>query len=45
VEVPANVNESLMVESLLDRVLEEDLEVELLAGDSGFESRRVFDAL
>jgi len=45
VEAPANVNESLMVESLLDRLLGEDLEVELLAGDSGFESRRVFDAL
>ena len=44
-EAPANVNESLMVESLLDRLLGEDLEVELLAGDSGFESRRVFDAL
>jgi len=45
VEAPANVNESLMVEPLLDRVLGEDLEVELLAGDSGFESRRVFEAL
>jgi hypothetical protein len=45
VEAPANVNESLLVEPLLDRVLGEDIEVELLAGDSGFESRRVFDAL
>jgi len=45
IEAPANVNEPLMVEPLLDRVLGEDLEVELLAGDSGFESRRVFDAL
>ncbi len=44
-EAPANVNKSLMVESLLDRVLGEDIEVELLAGDSGFESRRVFEAL
>jgi len=44
-EAPANVNESLLVEPLLDRVLGEDLEVELLAGDSGFESRRVFEAL
>jgi len=44
-EAPANVNESLLVEPLLDRVLEEDSEVELLAGDSGFESRRVFDVL
>ena len=45
VEAPANVNETLLVEPLLDRVLGEDLEVELLAGDSGFESRRVFDAV
>jgi len=44
-EAPANVNEPLMVESLLDKVLGEDIEVELLAGDSGFESRRVFEAL
>jgi hypothetical protein len=44
-EAPANVNEPLLVEPLLDRVLGEDLEVELLAGDSGFESRRVFEAL
>ena len=44
-EAPANVNEPLMVEPLLDRVLGEDIEVELLAGDSGFESRRVFEAL
>ena len=39
------MNEKSMVEPLLDRVLGEDIEVELLAGDSGFESRRVFDAL
>jgi len=45
VEAPANVNEPLMVEPLLDQVLGEDIEVELLAGDSGFESRRVFEAL
>lgn len=44
-EAPANVNESLLVEPLLDRVLGEDLEVELLAGDSGFESRRVLDTV
>jgi len=44
-EAPANVNEPLLVEPLLDRVLGEDIELELLAGDSGFESRRVFDAL
>jgi hypothetical protein len=34
-----------MVEPLLDKVLGENIEVELLAGDSGFESRRVFEAL
>jgi len=45
VEAPANVNEPLLLEPLLDRVLGEDIEVEMLAGDSGFESRRVFDAL
>jgi len=45
VEAPANVNETLMVEPLLGRVLGENLEVELLAGDSGFESRRVLDAV
>jgi hypothetical protein len=45
VEAPANVNETLMVEPLLDRVLGEDLEVEMLAGDSGFESRRVLDTV
>ena len=45
VEAPANVNEPLLVEPLLDQVLGEDIEVELLAGDSGFESRRVFEAL
>ena len=38
-EAPANVNEPLMVEPLLDKVLGEDIEVELLAGDSGFEAR------
>lgn len=39
------MNEPLLVEPLLDQVLEEDIEVELLAGDSGFESRRVFEVL
>jgi hypothetical protein len=37
VEAPANVNEKMLVESLLDRVLGEDVEVELMAGDSQFE--------
>ncbi len=45
IEAPANVNEPLLVESLLDRVLGDDIELELLAGDSGFESSRVFDVL
>ena len=34
-----------MVEPLLDQVLREDIDVELLAGDSGFESCRVFEVL
>ena len=45
IEAPANVNEPLLVEPLLDKVLGEDIELELLAGDSGFEARRVFEAL
>ena len=45
VEAPANANDKGLVEPLLDRVLGEDMEVELLAGDSQFESQRVFDAL
>ena len=45
IEAPANVSESLLVEPLLDRVLGEDIELELLAGDSGFEAHRVFEAL
>ena len=45
VEAPANVNEALLVGPLLDGLLGEDMEVELLAGDSGFDSGRVFDAL
>jgi len=44
-EAPANVNEPLLVEPLLDHVLGEDIELELLAGDSGFEARRVFETL
>jgi hypothetical protein len=44
-EASANVNEKELVEPLLDRVLGEDLEVELLAGDSQFESQAVFDLL
>jgi hypothetical protein len=45
VEAPANVNEKELLESLLDRVLGEDLEVELLIADSQLESQNVFDAL
>ncbi|MGD0070578.1 MAG: transposase [Candidatus Bathyarchaeia archaeon] len=45
VEAPANVNEKRLVEPLLDRLLGEDIEVELVAGDSQFESSQVFDAL
>jgi hypothetical protein len=33
------------VELLLDKVLGEDIEVELVAGDSQFESEQVFDVL
>ena len=45
VEAPANVNEKKLVESLLDGLLGEDIEVELVAGDSQFESEQVFEAL
>jgi hypothetical protein len=45
VEAPLNVNEKQLVEELLTRVLGESLEVELLAGDSQFESQSVFDLL
>jgi hypothetical protein len=45
VEAPANVNEKKLVEPLLDKLLGEDIEVELVAGDSQFESGEVFDAL
>jgi hypothetical protein len=45
VEAPANVNEKMLVESLLDRLLGEDIEVELMAGDSQFESSQIFDDL
>jgi len=44
-EAPANVNEKELVEPLLDRVLGEDIEVELAVGNSQIESQRVFDAL
>jgi hypothetical protein len=43
-EASANVNEKRLIEPLLDRLLGEDIEVELAAGDSQFESQQVFDA-
>jgi len=45
VEASVNVNEKMLVEPLLDKLLGEDMEVELVAGDSQFESVSVFDAL
>jgi len=44
-EAPANVNEKELVEPLLDRLLGEDLEVELAVADSQLESQGIFDAL
>jgi hypothetical protein len=44
VEASVNVNEKKLVKPLLDR-LGTDFEVELVAGDSQFESKQVFDAL
>ena len=45
VEAPLNVNEKRLVGGLLDRVLGESIEVELVAGDSQFESPLVFEFL
>ncbi len=45
VEASLNVNEKMLVEPLLDKVLGEDIEVELVAGDSQFESEQVFLSL
>jgi len=45
VEASVNVNEKMLVEMLLAKVLGEDLEVELVVGDSQFESQRLFDWL
>lgn len=44
-EAPANLNEKERVEPLLDRILGEDMEVELAVGDSQLESPRVFQCL
>jgi len=45
VEASANRNEKMLVEKLLNEVLSEDFEVELVVGDSQFESQQVFAAL
>ena len=45
IEASLNVNEKKLVEPLLDRLLGEDIEVELVAGDSQFESEQVFCSL
>jgi hypothetical protein len=45
VEASLNVNEKMLVEPLMDKVLGEDIEVELVAGDSQFESEQVFCSL
>jgi hypothetical protein len=45
VEASANVNEKKLVKPLLDRLMGEDIEVELIAGDSQFESEQVFEEL
>jgi hypothetical protein len=45
VEASVNVNEKMLVEPLLDKLLGEDIEVELAVGDSQFESEAVFDSL
>jgi hypothetical protein len=45
VEASVNVNEKRLVEPLLDKVLGEDLEVELVAADSQFMSQPLFEGL
>ena len=45
VEASLNVNEKQLVDSLLDKVLGESIEVELLVGDSQFESQLIFGLL
>ena len=45
VEASLNVDEKLLVGSLLDKVLGESIEVELLAADSQFESQVIFSLL
>jgi hypothetical protein len=43
-EAPANLNEKELMEPLLDRILGENLEIELVAADSQQESPRVFQS-
>jgi hypothetical protein len=45
VEASVNVNEKKLVEPLLEKVLGENMEVELIVGDSQFESEPLFDGL
>jgi hypothetical protein len=45
VEAPLNVNEKQLVETLLHKAVGDCIEVELLAGDSQFESPQVFGLL
>ena len=45
VEAPANVNDKKLVEKLLKEALGQDMEVELAAGDSQFESKPLFAVL
>lgn len=45
VEAPANVNDKRLVEKLLEEALGEEMEVELIAGDSQFESQPLFAVL
>jgi hypothetical protein len=45
VEAPLNVNEKQLVGSLMNKVLGESIEVELVAGDSQFESPQIFGLL
>ena len=45
VEASLNVNEKNLWNRCLDKVLGEDIEVELVVGDSQFESEQVFCSL
>ena len=44
-EAPANLNEKELTEPLLDRILGENLEIEVVAADSQQESPRIFQCL